>query len=79
MISDLQGERLIDRLPGQTAVADEFAVMGLDDPEPMTVFCIVAKVPADPLGGFPAVLGARVVLHDQGIAEEVRHIVEIIH
>lgn len=53
--------------------------MGLDDPEPMTVFCIVAKVPADPLGGFPAVLGARVVLHDQGIAEEVRHIVEIIH
>lgn len=77
MKSELQLGRLINLLPGQAAVADEFAIMSFDDPEPVTVLGIVAQIPVDPCGGFPTIPGARVVLHDLRIAEEVRHIVEI--
>ncbi|SMX87298.1 hypothetical protein BSP239C_01919 [Brevibacterium sp. 239c] len=34
MVSELQDRRVIDRLPGQAAVAEEFTIMSRDDPEP---------------------------------------------
>ena len=79
VIPDLEMTGPVHGLPGETAVADELAGMGLHNPEPETVLCVIADIPADPPRGSVAVLRCRIELHDSRIAEHCGHLVEVAH
>ncbi|MDF2509618.1 MAG: hypothetical protein K0Q52_3477, partial [Microbacterium sp.] len=67
----------VDFLPCQTAVSDKFARVRLDDPEPVAVFVVVPFVPCDPRSRLFAGLRLRVELHDLGITQQTRHLIEV--
>lgn len=68
VIADLELAHAVDGLPRQAAVADEFAISRLDDPQAISVFGVVGLVSRDLFSSLLPGLGRRIELHDLRIS-----------
>jgi hypothetical protein len=79
VVADLDLDRLLHVLGREAAVADEGAALAeLEQPQPEASLLVETLVPLDPVERLSTIFRVVVVGHHLGVAEKLRHDVEIV-